>query len=150
MTTSFTFSSKIFEIDTLPLEGHTEQVIKGGRHLFPLLPKAFEGIKQIGVIGWGSQGPAQAQNLRDSLEGTDIKVKVGLRAGSQLDEGGASGRLHRGERHARRDVRRGPRVRHGRCCSSPTPPRPSSTAQCSRPSARARRSASRTASCSAT
>jgi ketol-acid reductoisomerase len=52
---------------------------QGGRHLFPLLPKAFEGIKQIGVIGWGSQGPAQAQNLRDSLQGTDIKVKVGLR-----------------------------------------------------------------------
>src|SRR5258705_581603 len=82
MTTSFTFSSKIFQIDTLPLEGHTEQVIKGGRHLLPLLPKAFAGIKQIGVIGWGSQGPAQSQNLRDSLEGTGIKVKVGLRPGS--------------------------------------------------------------------
>ncbi|MDZ7685940.1 MAG: ketol-acid reductoisomerase [Gammaproteobacteria bacterium] len=39
-------------------------------------------MKQIGVIGWGSQGPAQAQNLRDTLEGTDIKVKVGLREGS--------------------------------------------------------------------
>ena len=36
----------------------------------------------IGVIGWGSQGPAQAQNLRDSLEDTDIKVKIGLRPGS--------------------------------------------------------------------
>src|SRR5258708_17256775 len=60
----------------------TEQIIKGGRHLFPLLPKALAGIKQIGVIGWGSQGPAQAQNLRDSLEGTGIKVKVGLRPGS--------------------------------------------------------------------
>jgi ketol-acid reductoisomerase len=34
------------------------------------------------VIGWGSQGPAQAQNLRDSLEGTGIKVVVGLRPGS--------------------------------------------------------------------
>jgi ketol-acid reductoisomerase len=44
-----------------------------------LLPKAFDGIKQIGVIGWSSQGPAQAQNLRDSLAGTDIRVKVGLR-----------------------------------------------------------------------
>jgi len=45
-------------------------------------PKALAGVKQIGVIGWGSQGPAQAQNLRDSLEGTGIKVKVGLRPGS--------------------------------------------------------------------
>jgi ketol-acid reductoisomerase len=31
------------------------------------------------VIGWGSQGPAQAQNLRDSLAGSEILVKVGLR-----------------------------------------------------------------------
>lgn len=58
------------------------QVIKGGRHLFPKLPAALEGVKTVGVIGWGSQGPAQAQNFRESLEGTDIKVKVGLRAGS--------------------------------------------------------------------
>jgi len=64
------------------LAGSTEYLVQGGRHLLPLLPKAFKGIKQIGVIGWGSQGPAQAQNLRDSLEGTDIKVKVGLRSGS--------------------------------------------------------------------
>jgi ketol-acid reductoisomerase len=47
-----------------------------------LLPKAFAGIKQIGVIGWGSQAPAQAQNLRESLEGTGITVSVGLRPGS--------------------------------------------------------------------
>ena len=80
-TLSLNFSSQIFEMETIELQGHKEQIVKGGRHLFPLLPKAFEGIKQIGVIGWGSQGPAQAQNLRDSLEGTGIKVKVGLRAG---------------------------------------------------------------------
>src|SRR5262245_35474607 len=82
MPMSLSFTSKVFEVDTIELEGHKEQIVKGGRHLFPLLPAAFEGIKQIGVIGWGSQGPAQAQNLRDSLEGTDIKVKVGLRGGS--------------------------------------------------------------------
>lgn len=78
------FSSKVFQVDRMEIEGTgvTEQIVKGGRNLFPLLPKAFAGIKQIGVIGWGSQGPAQAQNLRDSLEGTDIKVKVGLRPGS--------------------------------------------------------------------
>lgn len=29
--------------------------MKGGRDLFHLLPDAFKGIKQIGVIGWGSQ-----------------------------------------------------------------------------------------------
>src|SRR5205823_7761288 len=79
---SLSFSSKIFKVDTVQMSDRTEQIVKGGRHLFPLLPKAFAGVKQIGVIGWGSQGPAQAQNLRDSLAGTGIKVKVGLRGGS--------------------------------------------------------------------
>src|SRR3954465_5035118 len=83
MPLSLSFKSDVFEVETLDLEGHTEQIVRGGRHLLPLLPKAFAGIKQIGVIGWGSQGPAQAQNLRGSLEGTGIKVKVGLRAGSE-------------------------------------------------------------------
>src|SRR5687768_1593840 len=83
MATSLDFSSKVFQVDTLDLGGgKTEKIVKGGRNLFPLLPKAFAGVKQIGVIGWGSQGPAQAQNLRDSLEGTGIRVKVGLREGS--------------------------------------------------------------------
>ena len=43
------------------------------------------GIKQVGVIGWGSQAPAQAQNLRDSFKeaNMDIKVKIGLRNGSK-------------------------------------------------------------------
>jgi ketol-acid reductoisomerase len=76
------FTSQIFPVETIQIGDKTEQVVKGGRHLFPLLPKAFAGVKQIGVIGWGSQGPAQAQNLRDSLEGTEISVKVGLRPGS--------------------------------------------------------------------
>jgi len=82
MPLSLGFTSKVFQVDTIDLEGRKEQIVKGGRHLFPLLPIALEGINQIGVIGWGSQGPAQAQNLRDSLEGTRIIVKVGLRPGS--------------------------------------------------------------------
>lgn len=32
-----------------------QYIVKGGRDLFHLLPDAFKGIKQIGVIGWGSQ-----------------------------------------------------------------------------------------------
>ncbi len=79
---NLSFTSKVFQVDSFRIGGREEQVVKGGRHLFPLLPKAFEGVRQVGVIGWGSQGPAQAQNLRDSLEGTGIKVKVGLRPGS--------------------------------------------------------------------
>ncbi|MFI5308163.1 MAG: ketol-acid reductoisomerase [Polyangiales bacterium] len=82
MTRELDFQSKVFEKKTIDIGGSKEAVVVGGRHLFPALPKAFAGIKQVGVIGWGSQGPAQAQNLRDSLEGTGIKVKVGLRPGS--------------------------------------------------------------------
>ena len=76
------FESKIFTAEKVQMGPEVEMVVRGGRGLFPLLSKAFEGIHQIGVLGWGSQGPAQAQNLRDSLSGTAIKVKVGLRAKS--------------------------------------------------------------------
>jgi ketol-acid reductoisomerase len=76
------FTSKVFDTEVIQLGGAQERIVRGGRDRFPLLKKAFEGIKQIGVIGWGSQGPAQAQNLRESLARTGIKVKVGLRAGS--------------------------------------------------------------------
>src|SRR5689334_16924535 len=76
------FSSSVFETQPLPLAGTGETIVKGGRHLFHDLPRAFEGVRQIGVIGWSSQGPAQAQNLRDSLDGTGIRVVVGLREGS--------------------------------------------------------------------
>src|SRR5579862_5195901 len=86
------FASDVFAVETIELDGVRESFLRGGRHLFRLLPKAFEGISQIGVIGWGSQGPAQAQNLRESLEGTGIRVVVGLRAGSEsLAEARAAG-----------------------------------------------------------
>src|SRR5258708_40333518 len=77
------FTTRVFTKEKIRLGETEENIVRGGRHLFSLLPRAFEGIRQIGVIGWSSQGPAQAQNLRDSLEGTDIRVKVGLRAGSK-------------------------------------------------------------------
>lgn len=83
------FKSDVFSPEEVILGGTAETIVRGGRDLFPLLPKAFEGIKNIGVIGWGSQAPAQAQNLRDSLAevGADIKVTIGLREGSSsMDE----------------------------------------------------------------
>ncbi|PCJ51856.1 MAG: ketol-acid reductoisomerase [Planctomycetota bacterium] len=79
---SLDFNTKVFEKEKIQLAEKEEYIVKGGRNLFPKLNEAFEGINQIGVIGWGSQGPAQAQNLRDSLENTNIKVVVGLREGS--------------------------------------------------------------------
>jgi ketol-acid reductoisomerase len=62
--------------------------VKGGTHLYPKCAEVFaaQGIKKIGVIGWGSQAPAQAQNLADTLVGSDIKVTIGLRPGSKSFE----------------------------------------------------------------
>ncbi|TVQ22955.1 MAG: ketol-acid reductoisomerase [Spirochaetaceae bacterium] len=79
---SLNFDTKVFDKEHIKLAGTDEYIVRGGRHLFDRLPDAFSGVKTIGVIGWGSQGPAQAQNLRDSLEKTEITVKVGLRSGS--------------------------------------------------------------------
>merc|ERR1719329_903167 len=95
-TQQMAFKSDVFTTQEVQLAETKETIVKGGRDLFPLLPKAFEGIKQVGVIGWGSQAPAQAQNLRDSLveAGFDIKVRIGLREGSssfeEAREGGFS------------------------------------------------------------
>ncbi|MFJ9243661.1 ketol-acid reductoisomerase [Streptomyces sp. NPDC101776] len=80
--TSTTYTSAVFALETMDVPGGTETILRGGRHLFPLLPQAFAGVRRICVIGWGPQGRAQARNLRDSLAGTDIRVSVGLRPGS--------------------------------------------------------------------
>ncbi|GMP42137.1 hypothetical protein CsSME_00011973 [Camellia sinensis var. sinensis] len=53
--TSLDFDSSVFKKEKITLAGHDEYIVRGGRDLFPLLPDAFKGIKQIGVIGWGSQ-----------------------------------------------------------------------------------------------
>ncbi len=79
---SLDFETEVFDKEYVALGDRREAIVRGGRHLFDRLPAAFEGVRQIGVIGWGSQGPAQAQNLRDSLGGS-VKVVVGLRSGSR-------------------------------------------------------------------
>ena len=50
------FISNVFETRTIKMADREETIVAGGRHLFPLLPKAFDGVKQIAVIGWSSQG----------------------------------------------------------------------------------------------
>ncbi|PWI13658.1 ketol-acid reductoisomerase [Streptomyces sp. Act143] len=80
--TSPTHTSRVFGFETMDVPGGTETILRGGRHLFPLLPQAFAAVRRIGVLGWGPQGRAQALNLRDSLAGTDLTVTVGLRPGS--------------------------------------------------------------------
>jgi ketol-acid reductoisomerase len=76
------FDTKVFAKELVEFAGKEEYIVRGGRDKFDKLPAAFSGFKQIGVIGWGSQAPAQAQNLKDSLEAagiTDCKVSIGLR-----------------------------------------------------------------------
>eukprot|EP01038_Epipyxis_sp_PR26KG_P007696 gene7696-10467_t len=84
-TLTMSFDSKFFQKDAVDMSGTTEYVVKGGTHLYSKCGDAFkaQGIKKIGVIGWGSQAPAQAQNLADTLTGTGITVTIGLRAGSE-------------------------------------------------------------------
>eukprot|EP00177_Eucheuma_denticulatum_P003442 GFKZ01006226.1.p1 GENE.GFKZ01006226.1~~GFKZ01006226.1.p1 ORF type:complete len:557 (-),score=85.86 GFKZ01006226.1:1048-2718(-) len=79
------FKTTAFNKEAIQLADTTEYIVRGGRDVFSGLPAAFQGVKQVGVIGWGSQGPAQAQNMRDSFQdaGVDAVVKVGLREGSK-------------------------------------------------------------------
>jgi hypothetical protein len=69
----------VFDKELAKFASTEEYIIRGGRDKLPKLKQAFSGIKTIGVIGWGSQAPAQAQNLRDSLEAAgmakDAKVQ---------------------------------------------------------------------------
>jgi ketol-acid reductoisomerase len=89
---SSSFRSEVFSVEAIEMGGQLEQIVRGGRDRFPLLRKAFAGVRQIGVIGWGSQATAQSQNLRDSLQGTDIRVTIGLRPGSaSMDEAREAG-----------------------------------------------------------
>ncbi len=84
--------TRVFDVEKIRLSGTEEYIVRGGRDLFEKLPQALEGIRQIGVIGWGSQGPAQALNLKESLQASSITVKVGLREGSgSMDEARAAG-----------------------------------------------------------
>jgi len=77
-----------FKVEELKVPGENEKIIVGGRDKTSTAIEVFTktNIKKIGVIGWGSQGPAQAQNLKDSLKNTDIKIKIGLRKGSSSEK----------------------------------------------------------------
>ena len=54
------FNTKTFTKDLVKFASSEEYIVRGGRDKFPLLKNAFAGFNQIGVIGWGSQAPAQA------------------------------------------------------------------------------------------
>ena len=59
----------------------TRYIVRGGRDKFNKLPQAWANIKTVGVIGWGSQAPAQSQNIRDTLAEAGMSgVKVMVRS----------------------------------------------------------------------
>jgi ketol-acid reductoisomerase len=80
----FNFTSGVFPVDEIDVGGERELIVRGGRDKFTLLPQALDGIRNVSVIGWGSQGPAQAQNLKESFAeaGMSTSVGIGLRRGS--------------------------------------------------------------------
>ncbi|KAG6737976.1 hypothetical protein POTOM_059508 [Populus tomentosa] len=78
LPTSVDFETFVFKKEKIIIAGHDKNIVRGGKDVFPLLPDAFQGIIQIGVIGWVSQGSVQAQNLRDALAEAMSDIKVGL------------------------------------------------------------------------
>ena len=106
------FNTKVWQKEQVTFAGTDEFIYRGGRDKLSALPDAWKGIKTVGVIGWGSQAPAQAQNIRDSLEAAGMKdVKV------SRWEGRRGGRARGGGQRARG----GPTRTKNRHCA-PAPP----------------------------
>jgi ketol-acid reductoisomerase len=58
------FETTVFEKEYIAVADRREAIVRGGRNLFDRLPEAFAGVRQLGVIGWGPQGSAQAPRTR--------------------------------------------------------------------------------------
>ena len=61
---------------SLSINNTTENIIRGGKEQYHLLERGFSDIKQIGIIGWGSQAPSQVQNLNDTLRSINSDIKI--------------------------------------------------------------------------
>ena len=77
------FSTKTFITKNIDLYNRPETIIKNTSQNKSKIEQGFKGINSIGIIGWGSQAPAQTLNIIDSLKDTYINVKVGLRDNSK-------------------------------------------------------------------
>ena len=49
------FDTKVFQKEKIAFAGIDEFIYRGGRDKFQLLSRAWEDIKSITVVGWGSQ-----------------------------------------------------------------------------------------------
>ena len=52
---SLKFDTEVFTAERVEFAGSEEFIYRGGRDKFKKLPEAFNGIKRIAFIGWGSQ-----------------------------------------------------------------------------------------------
>lgn len=81
------FDTQVFEKEAVDFAGSKEYIVRGGRDVFPKVKDAWKNVKTVGVIGWGSQAPAQSQNIKDTLQDIgmeeQVKVMIGLRPGSK-------------------------------------------------------------------
>ncbi|XVF60893.1 hypothetical protein PTKIN_Ptkin08bG0084800 [Pterospermum kingtungense] len=48
--TSFDFETSMFKKEKIPLAGHDEYNVRGGRDLFKLLPDVFKGIRRLVLL----------------------------------------------------------------------------------------------------
>jgi ketol-acid reductoisomerase len=48
--------SSVFQVEQMDVPGGSEDIVRGGRDLFPLLPAALHGVERIGVLGWVRKG----------------------------------------------------------------------------------------------
>ncbi len=74
------FESGVFgeQLRRVEIAGAEETVMFGGNRDFSRLGDALDGVQQVAVIGWSSQGPAQAQNLRESFRDAALTLKLWL------------------------------------------------------------------------
>jgi ketol-acid reductoisomerase len=90
------FSSTVFQKEKIVLGGTEEWIVRGGRHLFALLPKAC-GIPQIGVIGWSSRGGGRHLRNR-SPAAASASGRAACRLGpSRMSKGASPRPAGRGE-----------------------------------------------------
>ncbi|PRQ51407.1 putative ketol-acid reductoisomerase (NADP(+)) [Rosa chinensis] len=94
---SLDFDTSVFNKEKINLAGHDESIhsdLRYERYLFHLQPDAFNSSRASSRSVLSVGGPAQAQNLRDSLAEakSNIVVKIGLRKGSRsFNEARAAG-----------------------------------------------------------
>ena len=82
-----TFETDVFETEIIQLAGTEEMIVRGGRDKFGLLPKAFDGIKQIGVIvealrssRWEEKQKRRDKSSDSHFIHTDLIKTINLRA----------------------------------------------------------------------